>query len=111
MESTKQTRKAGMLLKSAVAKYGVIDVMKPASGEAKESLYEIPCSDGNHSSFWKSVVESKQWRAWREPACKRGWDWDECSECGWISAEHFQAFLKFTIKESIRVSNKKEIEP
>lgn len=60
-----------------------------------------------YSSFWKTVVESPQWRDWETEVSKRfarvnepePWngvfDVDECRECGWISQPHFQAFLEF----------------
>ena len=78
--------------------------------------WTFKCSDGAHDSFWKTVVESPQWKAWEvqvaknfSKACRmETWpsgdyqrrrlpifDVDECRECGWISKHHFQAFLKF----------------
>jgi len=68
-----------------------------------------------HSSFWKTVVESPQWRGWELDICasmrksnELGWenpeskqyrdrcfDVDECAACGWISPRHFQEFLLF----------------
>lgn len=53
----------------------------------------VPCSGckNGHDTFWKSVIESAQWKAW----CASGptWDVDECTACGHISQAHFQAFL------------------
>ena len=51
------------------------------------------CKDG-HDTFWKSVVESPQWKAWT--ASSPEWDVDECEACGHISQGHFQAFMKFS---------------
>ena len=62
-----------------------------------ENHYEYHCSDGIHESFWKTVITSSQWEAWEKVAGKEGWDTDECRECGWISPQHFQAFIKFII--------------
>ena len=49
-------------------------------------------------NFCVTVVQSPQWEAWEEVAHLRGWDTAESAECGWLSKEHFQAFLKF-VKE------------
>lgn len=58
----------------------------------------VPCAgcEGGHDSFWKSVVESPQWRAWEDS--DPDWDVDECRGCGHISAEHFQAFMAHAAK-------------
>jgi hypothetical protein len=68
-----------------------------------------------HSSFWKTVVTSPQWKGWEHDLCvsmrkadELGWDSpeakqykermfdvDECAACGWMSDRHFQEFLKF----------------
>lgn len=61
----------------------------------------VGCPEG-HPSFWKTVVESKAWDAWYEYQCSlpashpERFDIDECQECGYISPEHFKAFLAFT---------------
>ena len=58
--------------------------------------WEYQCSDGKHDSIWKTIVSSPQWAAWEMgPAQKRGWDADETRDCNWMSAKHFQAFLRF----------------
>ena len=58
----------------------------------------VPCAGcaGGHDTFWKSVVESPQWKAWTQAA--DGWDWMECEACGHISQAHFQAFMAFSAK-------------
>ena len=57
----------------------------------------VPCSgcEGGHDTFWKSVVESPQWKAWE--ASGPEWDVDECRACGHISQAHFQAFMGFIV--------------
>ena len=85
--------------------------------------YEYSCSDGKHSSFWKTVVESPQWTLWMKEQQKRfrllredklpkkqgAYDIDEVTECGWISQEHFQDFLRFCAKVGKKKSiNKKD---
>lgn len=54
----------------------------------------VPCGGckGGHDTFWKTVIESPQWKAWEKVA---EWDTAECAACGHISAAHFQAFLEF----------------
>lgn len=78
--------------------------MKQLHGWDKEH-FVYHCSDGDHNSFWKSVVESPQWYAWEKENAKRMnhtdgptkdcYDVDECRECGWISPAHFRSFLDF----------------
>lgn len=84
--------------------------------EAAKKGWEYPCSDGQHSSFWKTVVTSPQWRDWENEVARRSiehsknndevytgcWDVDECRECGWISQEHFQDFMKFTLTATVQ---------
>lgn len=83
----------------------------------RESIYAIPCSDGNHNSFWKSVVESPEWKEWEKEVARRfsigrhnekgNWtgppvfDVDECREVGWISNKHFAEFLNFCRGQAI----------
>ena len=64
------------------------------------SHYVYHCSDGDHNSFWKTVVESEQWKAWEKSENGRNYDVDECRECGWISQKHFQDFLQFIVAPS-----------
>ena len=54
------------------------------------------CING-HNSFWQTVIESKEWKAWRQYQDKRGWEWDfsENEGLGLISPEHWIAFIKF----------------
>ena len=73
-----------------------------------KECWQYLCSDGYHPSFWKTVVESPEWKLWQEEQQKRfhqlattkntkieAFDIDECQECGWISPAHFQSFIKF----------------
>lgn len=56
---------------------------------------------GGHSSFWKTVIESKAWLAWKEYAePKMRFDFMENEELGIISPKHFEEFLKYTIKHA-----------
>jgi len=65
--------------------------------------YIFMCGDGFHSSFWKTVIESPQWQLWKK-VMEKGEvperDMPEVEECGWISPEHFQDFLKFVKSKS-----------
>ena len=90
-----------------------LDEAKIAEAEARRPpQWEIPCSDGSHPTFWKTVVESPQWLAWENEVARRFhvmvtenvdvlgvFDVDECRECGYISPKHFQDFLRFTVKK------------
>lgn len=83
--------------------------------ENQRPLYEIPCSDGNHNSFWKTVVESSEWKLWEKEVHHRFhehtianskvytgcFDVDECRECGFISPEHFISFMEWIKNQAI----------
>lgn len=56
----------------------------------------LGCPEG-HPSFWKTIVESDEWKRWEEVANEKGFDYDESRECGYLSPEHWQAFLAFLI--------------
>lgn len=71
--------------------------MKKKHGWDKDH-WEYHCSDGTHESFWKTVTTSPQWNLWEKEAGRQGFDYIECTGCGWISPEHFAAFLKFSNK-------------
>lgn len=76
--------------------------------------YESKCTGcGTHPSFWKTVVESKEWSEWEKIANKEGFDCDESREIGAFSPEHFSAFLDFirnqTLEEVIRVVSEEEV--
>lgn len=62
----------------------------------------VPCAgcEGGHDTFWKTVVESPQWKAWRESFPQ--WDVMECEACGHISQGHFQAFLGYTAARPVQ---------
>lgn len=68
-----------------------------------ESHYEYNSGSESYNSFWKTIVESPEWRAWEKEVSRRlhtdtptdVYDVDECRECGWFSPSHFKAFLNF----------------
>ena len=48
-------------------------------------------------TFYTTVVRSPQWEAWYDHQVKAmEWDVAESQETGWISPEHFQAFMRFS---------------
>jgi len=54
------------------------------------------CSDGEHNSFWQSIIRTKEWKEWYKYASKnRLYDVDEVGEVGWMSVEHAKDFLFF----------------
>ena len=60
--------------------------------------WEQPCKGcGHHDSMWKSLVTSKEWKAW---CAKQNLQFnvDEAQELGIMSAAHFKAFIKFVKK-------------
>lgn len=72
------------------------------------------CGDG-HPSFWKTVIESPQWKKWSKEINRRMkigkivnnkfnksvYDMSEVEELGIISPGHFQEFLKFCKKNKL----------
>ena len=66
------------------------------------ACWRFPCSDGWHDSFWKTVLESLQWKAWqKKQQQKMTYDMSEVEELGYISQEHFQDFIKFVKKNNL----------
>ena len=60
--------------------------------------YCVPCNGcpEGHSSMWKTVIESPQWKLWQKEQQKNPlYDMSECEELGIMSKKHFQDFLKF----------------
>ena len=56
-----------------------------------------------HPTFYKTVVHSKEFQAWvkyNESLDIPLFDTPESIECGWLSPEHFEAFLNFVIEQS-----------
>lgn len=59
------------------------------------------CKNG-HPSFWKTVIESPQWKEWQKEQRKNPTrDMPEVEEMGTISPEHFQEFLQFCKKNNL----------
>ena len=64
------------------------------------ACWRFPCSDGWHDSFWKTTIESPQWKLWQEEQRKNPtYDMLEVEELGYISQNHFQDFIKFIRKD------------
>ena len=60
-----------------------------------EFINDIANVPKNNQSFYRAVVTSDKWREWEEVAQEKGFDWSESVECGWLSDEHFSAFLNW----------------
>ena len=66
------------------------------------------CSDGEHPSWWLSIVKTPQWEAWYKHASKNMlYDVDECQECGWMSEAHAKDFLAFIYSQA-RLQERKD---
>ena len=48
-----------------------------------------------YPTFYETVVHSDEWQAWNKVAHTYGFDWQESTEIGALSPEHFEAFLKW----------------
>jgi hypothetical protein len=58
------------------------------------------CSDG-HPSFWKTIVESKEWKDWEKEQIENPqFDIDESRVCGWLGEKHRNAFFNFICKSA-----------
>jgi len=67
-------------------------------------LQECPGCPKGHSSFWRTIIKSQEWQAWKKYAePKLLYDFSEVEELGILGQKHFQDFLKFTIKESKKI--------
>ena len=52
--------------------------------------------DFNHPTYYGTVVASPQWALWvKENEQRPKWDVHESMETGWLSPEHFSAFLAY----------------
>lgn len=50
----------------------------------------------NQPTYYDTIVHSQEWQAWVKYQEKaQEFDVHESMECGWLSPEHFQAFLKW----------------
>ena len=63
------------------------------------------CKEG-HSSFWKTIVESDEWKEWSKIA---QYDIPECEECGMMSSAHWKDFVKFISKRTATTLDEGEI--
>ena len=58
------------------------------------------CPKG-HNSFWKTIIESKEWKDWKLfnelRVIKSKWDFSDCEELGILSPSHWHAFIRFLI--------------
>ncbi len=46
-------------------------------------------------TFYATIASSPEWQAWEKAALGHGFDWHESTECGWLSPEHFAAFMSW----------------
>jgi hypothetical protein len=59
------------------------------------------CPKG-HSSFWRTVIRSKEWQAWKKHNKGTNWDFAENEELGILSEEHFNAFIQLVKKYAFK---------
>lgn len=52
-----------------------------------------------YPTYYDTLVNNRHWQKWGEVAEEHGFDWHESVECGWLSEEHFQAFLDWYFEE------------
>jgi len=82
----------------------VPSLIAEAERRTEERLYWEPCEgckDG-HPSFWKTIVESEEWRQWEKASVQHFFDTDESRECGWFSPAHFKSFIGFLISKYLQ---------
>lgn len=71
--------------------------------------YNSPCNGcpEGHPSFWKTVIESKEWKLWEEEQSKNPTrDMAECEELGIMSAGHWKEFMKFIRQQTLEEAMK-----
>lgn len=52
----------------------------------------------DYPTFYDTIIASPQWQAWvKENEVRPRYDVHESMECGWLSPQHFQAFMLFSI--------------
>lgn len=63
--------------------------------------YNCPCRGcpEGHPSFWKTIIESEEWKKWKEYNFKTSshgnYDFSEDEELGILGKEHWKEFCKF----------------
>lgn len=81
--------------------------------EFLRAYYHQECGgcEGGHKSFWASVIESEEWKEWKEYNFKKSthgnWDFAENEELGILSSQHWKAFVEF-IKQGEKKIYEKE---
>jgi len=49
-----------------------------------------------YSSYYDTIVQSDIWQQWADHQREvMEWDIDESIECGWLSPEHWNAFIRW----------------
>jgi len=96
-------------LTSEIAKALAPYMNKVSYDDFLKQYYNSPCEgcpEGHHS-FWKTIIESKEWEGWKKVA---HYDIAECEELGIMSEEHFKGFVKF-LRGSVRLPTKRNTCP
>ena len=73
-----------------------ISQIKKHFDEFLSFYYNAPCSGcpKGHSSFWRAVIESPEWKAWKKVG---HYDFAECEALGICSSSHWKDFVKFIL--------------
>lgn len=51
-------------------------------------------------TFYRALVDSSEWQAWvRQNELYPQWDVHESMDTGWLSPQHFAAFMKFSVHQ------------
>src|SRR3990167_11164898 len=83
----------------------------------ESNCWQYKCSDGFHPSFWKTIVQSEEWKQWQKEQGRRlhehnekeserytgCFDIDESTECGWLSPEHWREFCLWLRKTQFAI--------
>lgn len=76
-------------------------------GDSPEACYNVlhEIINGNNPTFYRTIVQSEKWQEWEKEAYNQGIDWAEATECGWMSVDHWNKFVRFitnNIEKEIR---------
>jgi len=82
------------------------DITKESVEEATRMIKEVNPPHRSiewldqHHSYYHTVGNNKHFVEWGKVAHEHGYDWHESVETGWLSPEHFQAFLDWYARET-----------
>ena len=77
------------------------EIIKKYYMDFLEYYYNSPCPGcpEGHESFWKTIIESDEWKEWSKIGQR---DFPECEELGIMSKGHWEEFKKFIFSKEVK---------